>query len=55
MPQSAATPRSLPRDWTIMSEDWIAERMHRIDASGIRKVFDLGARLKDPKIGRAHV
>lgn len=40
-----------------MSEDWIAERMHRIDASGIRKVFDLGARLKDPinlSIGQPH-
>jgi hypothetical protein len=40
-----------------MSEHWIAERMHRIDASGIRKVFDLGARLKDPinlSIGQPH-
>jgi len=27
---------------------WIADRMHRIDASGIRKVFDLAAEMKDP-------
>ncbi|MBI3468644.1 MAG: aminotransferase class I/II-fold pyridoxal phosphate-dependent enzyme [Planctomycetes bacterium] len=36
---------------------WIAERMRHIDASGIRKVFDLGARLKDPidlSIGQPH-
>ena len=26
-----------------MSERWIADRMHNIDASGIRKVFDLAA------------
>jgi aspartate aminotransferase/aminotransferase len=27
---------------------WLAERMSHIDASGIRKVFDLAAKLKDP-------
>lgn len=29
-------------------ESWIADRMHRFDASGIRKVFELGARLASP-------
>ena len=40
-----------------MSEHWIAERMRRIDASGIRKVFDLAARMTDPinlSIGQPH-
>jgi aspartate aminotransferase len=40
-----------------MSESWIAGRMHQIDASGIRKVFDLAAKLKDPinlSIGQPH-
>lgn len=40
-----------------MSEHWIADRMHKIDASGIRKVFDLAANLKDPvnlSIGQPH-
>ena len=40
-----------------MSEAWIAQRMHQIDASGIRKVFDLAAQLKDPinlSIGLPH-
>ena len=40
-----------------MSEKWIAERMSRIDASGIRKVFDLAASMKDPvnlSIGQPH-
>ena len=40
-----------------MSERWIAERMQRIDASGIRKVFDLAANLRDPvnlSIGQPH-
>ncbi len=40
-----------------MSEHWIADRMRRIDASGIRKVFDLAAKLKDPinlSIGQPH-
>lgn len=31
-----------------MNESWIADRMHRIDASGIRKVFDLAAKMEDP-------
>ena len=31
-----------------MNEAWIAQRMSRIDASGIRKVFDLAAQMKDP-------
>jgi len=29
-------------------ESWIAHRMHQFDASGIRKVFELGAKLKNP-------
>ena len=40
-----------------MSQRWIAERMHRIDASGIRKVFDLAATMKAPinlSIGQPH-
>lgn len=40
-----------------MSESWIAERMHRIDASGIRKVFDLAATMQRPinlSIGQPH-
>jgi len=40
-----------------MSGSWIAERMSRIDASGIRKVFDLAANMKDPinlSIGQPH-
>ncbi len=40
-----------------MSENWIAERMRRIDASGIRKVFDLAAQMADPinlSIGQPH-
>jgi len=40
-----------------MSEEWIAQRMHNIDASGIRKVFDLAANMTDPinlSIGQPH-
>ena len=40
-----------------MSDRWIADRMHLIDASGIRKVFDLAAKMKDPinlSIGQPH-
>jgi len=40
-----------------MSEKWIADRMHQIDASGIRKVFDLAAQMDDPvnlSIGQPH-
>ena len=40
-----------------MSESWIADRMHRIDASGIRKVFDLAATMERPinlSIGQPH-
>lgn len=40
-----------------MSEHWIADRMHEIDASGIRKVFDLAASMRDPvnlSIGQPH-
>ncbi|MBS0261163.1 MAG: pyridoxal phosphate-dependent aminotransferase [Planctomycetes bacterium] len=40
-----------------MSEHWIADRMQRIDASGIRKVFDLAAKMTDPinlSIGQPH-
>ena len=40
-----------------MSDRWIADRMHLIDASGIRKVFDLAAKMQDPinlSIGQPH-
>ena len=40
-----------------MSERWIADRMRRIDASGIRKVFDMAATMTDPinlSIGQPH-
>jgi len=40
-----------------MSERWIADRMHQIDASGIRKVFDLAANMPAPvnlSIGQPH-
>lgn len=40
-----------------MSQDWIADRMGLIDASGIRKVFDLAANMKEPinlSIGQPH-
>ncbi len=31
-----------------MSQNWIADRTHLFDSSGIRKVFDLAAKLSDP-------
>jgi aspartate aminotransferase len=40
-----------------MSERWIADRMKKIDASGIRKVFDLAANMANPinmSIGQPH-
>ncbi len=40
-----------------MCEGWIADRMHLIDASGIRKVFDLATNMTDPinlSIGQPH-
>lgn len=40
-----------------MPDHWIADRMRHIDASGIRKVFDLAATLKSPinlSIGQPH-
>ena len=40
-----------------MIDDWISERMHKIDASGIRKVFDLAAQMENPinlSIGQPH-
>ena len=40
-----------------MTDHWIAERMHQIDASGIRRVFDLAATMTDPinlSIGQPH-
>ncbi len=36
---------------------WISDRMQLIDASGIRKVFDLAAKMKNPinlSIGQPH-
>jgi hypothetical protein len=40
-------PHSIQRKW-LVSESWIADRMHKIDASGIRKVFDLAATMTRP-------
>ncbi len=40
-----------------MLDHWIANRMSRIEASGIRKIFELGRGLKDPvnlSIGQPH-
>jgi aspartate aminotransferase/aminotransferase len=40
-----------------MHEEWIAQRVRGIEISGIRKVFDLAAHLKDPvnlSIGQPH-
>ncbi|MBM4074064.1 MAG: aspartate aminotransferase, partial [Planctomycetes bacterium] len=40
-----------------MNDSRIADRMHKIDASGIRKVFDLAAKMKNPinlGIGQPH-
>lgn len=40
-----------------MNDSWIADRMHNIDASGIRKVFDLAANMTNPvnlSIGQPH-
>ncbi len=40
-----------------MNHPWIADRLHQIDASGIRKVFDLAANMKNPinlSIGQPH-
>ncbi len=40
-----------------MSDRWIADRMSQIDASGIRKVFDLAANMTNPinlSIGQPH-
>ena len=31
-----------------MNHPWLADRTQAIDSSGIRKVFDLAAKLKDP-------
>ncbi len=41
----------------VMHEHWIADKMRHIEVSGIRKVFDLAAKLKDPvnlSIGQPH-
>src|SRR5438093_13739775 len=40
-----------------MHEHWIAQRLKQVEVSGIRKVFDLAAHLKDPvnlSIGQPH-
>jgi aspartate aminotransferase/aminotransferase len=49
-PYNDPAPTALARqqETQTMNEAWIAERMSRIDASGIRKVFDLAAKMKDP-------
>lgn len=41
----------------MIPENWIADRMHSIESSGIRKVFELARSLKDPvnlSIGQPH-
>src|SRR5579862_4532210 len=41
----------------MMHDHWIAERMKKIEASGIRKIFELGRSLHDPvdlSIGQPH-
>src|SRR5262249_10123357 len=46
-----------PRTHHTMNEPGIADRMRRIDASGIRNVFDLAANMTDPinlSIGQPH-
>jgi aspartate aminotransferase len=46
-----------PRHINAAHRSWIAERMGHIDASGIRKVFDLAANMSDPinlSIGQPH-
>src|SRR3954468_21861182 len=40
-----------------MLDHWVADRMGRIEASGVRKIFELGRSLKDPvnlSIGQPH-
>ena len=37
-----------PNHYPPVSTHWLADRTRLFDASGIRKVFDLGAKLKDP-------
>ena len=40
-----------------MSDRWISDRLQAIDASGIRKIFDLAASMSDPinlSIGQPH-
>src|SRR5216683_67823 len=46
-----------PITLTIMHDTWIANRMRKIELSGIRKIFELGRSLKDPvdlSIGQPH-
>lgn len=33
---------------TFTRQDWIAQRAHRFESSGIRRMFELGSKLKDP-------
>ena len=40
-----------------MQDNWIADRMRKIELSGIRKIFELGQSLNDPvdlSIGQPH-
>lgn len=48
MTASAPADRTLPAATLPDEEIYLASRVSRIDASGIRKVFDLAAKLKDP-------
>ena len=54
---SASQNHTSEGEHTLVSESWIADRMHQIDASGIRKVFDLAATMVRPinlSIGQPH-
>ena len=42
---SGADPRRVFESWRAAYDEWIADRMRLIDASGIRKVFDLAANM----------
>jgi aspartate aminotransferase/aminotransferase len=36
------------RSHATTAPNWVSRRAEQVDASGIRKVFDLAAKLKDP-------
>ena len=47
MPGPTHQPIATPRP-AIVNDAWIADRMRHIDASGIRKAFDMAKSMKDP-------